>query len=212
MYGRKANCTWDRGWYFQYARSYASWGDKNVAGSGLTGGAIRDRNQRETERFIRLIRAVGSKEEPIRRLITLVMTDFYKKLNDAGKEAINNQLAYGAGHLGGKTGAQFGIAYTAGSLMIRKATSAVVYREFVRFSVSVPLNVLMWQGLIEEAALASRRMQRNYPQTYFRVSPQNLDMVYFLVENQLEPYIRYINSNPVICKGIENELCKILSK
>jgi len=81
------------------------------------------------------------------------MTDFYKKLNDAGKEAINNQLAYGAGHLGGKTGAQFGIAYTAGSLMIRKATSAVVYREFVRFSVSVPLNVLMWQGLIEEAAL-----------------------------------------------------------
>lgn len=37
-------------------------------------------------------------------------------------------------------------------------------------------------------------------------------MVYFLVENQLEPYIRYINSNPVICKGIGNELCKILSK
>ncbi|MDU5782000.1 MAG: hypothetical protein E6Z83_14515 [Pantoea sp.] len=92
------------------------------------------------------------------------------------------------------------------------AVSAVVYREFVRFSVSVPLNVLMWQGLVEEAALASRRMQRNYPQTYFRVSPQNLNMVYFLVENQLEPYIRYINSNPVICKGIGNELCKILSK
>lgn len=88
----------------------------------------------------------------------------------------------------------------------------MIYREFVRFSVSVPLNLLMWQGLIEEAALASRRMQRNYPQTYFRVSPQNLDMVFFLVENQLEPYIRYINSNPMICRGIENELCKILSK
>lgn len=103
-------------------------------GSGLAGGDIRGRNQRETERFLRLIRAAGSKEQPIRRLITLVMTDFYQKLNDAGKEAINNQLAYGAGHLTGKTGTQFGLAYIVGSLMIRKAASAVVYREFVRFS------------------------------------------------------------------------------
>ncbi|KAB8313232.1 hypothetical protein EH228_03570 [Erwinia endophytica] len=68
----------------------------------------------------------------------------------------------------------------------------------------------MTQGLIEEAAEASRQMQRNYPQTYYKVSRENLDMVYFLVEPQLEPYLKYINSHPMICKGIQNELCKIL--
>lgn len=180
-------------------------------GSGLAGSQLRERNQRETERFIRLIRSVASKEDPVRRLITLIMTDFYKKLDDKGKTAINNKIAYGLSRLGSKTGAQFALAYTAGSLILRKASSAVMYREFMRFSISVPLNVLMFQGLLEEAAQASRRMQFKYPQTYFRVSKENLDMVYFLVERQLEPYLNYINSPRMICKGIENELYKIIS-
>ncbi|GEM_PF-6918011 len=28
--------------------------------------------------------------------------------------------------------------------------------------------------------------------------------------NQLEPYIKFINSHPAMCRTIENELCKIL--
>ena len=171
---------------------------RTLEGSRLAGSQLRERNQRETERFIRLIRSVVSKEEPVRRLITLIMTDFYKKLDDKGEAAINNKISYGLSRLGGKTGAQFALAYTAGSLMLRKASSAVMYREFMRFSISAPLNVLMFQGLIEEAAQASRRMQFKYPQTYFRVSKENLDMVYFLVERQLEPYLNYINSPRMI--------------
>ncbi len=27
----------------------------------------------------------------------------------------------------------------------------------------------------------------------------------------LEPYLQFINSHPMLCKGIQNELCKILS-
>lgn len=179
-------------------------------GSGAAGDGLRDRNQRETERFIRLVKSLGDKEEPLRRLIELVMVEFYQKMNDSGRAAINSKINYGVGHFAGKTAAQFALAYTAGSIMLRHVTSAPVYREFVRFGVSVPLNVLMWQGLIEEAAEASRRLRRDYPQTYYKVSIQDLDMIYFLVEGQLEPYIKFINSHPAMCRTIENELCKIL--
>lgn len=40
----------------------------------------------------------------------------------------------------------------------------------------------------------------------------NLDMVYFLAEREQEPYLMYINSHPIQCKGIENEICKILAR
>ncbi len=40
----------------------------------------------------------------------------------------------------------------------------------------------------------------------------NLDMVYFLVEADLEPYLLFINSHPVQCKSIEHEICKILTR
>lgn len=40
----------------------------------------------------------------------------------------------------------------------------------------------------------------------------NLDMVYFLVERPLEPYLMFIHSHPIQCKGIENEICKLLGR
>lgn len=32
----------------------------------------------------------------------------------------------------------------------------------------------------------------------------NLDMVYFLFEKPPEPYLMYINSHTLMCKGIQN--------
>lgn len=68
-----------------------------------------------------------------------------------------------------------------------------------RVASAVTFNIIMVQGLIEEAARASRRLQAQYPATYYKVSPMNLDMVYFLVESELKPYLMFINSHPVQC-------------
>ena len=85
------------------------------------------------------------------------------------------------------------------------------YKHFIRLSASVALNVVMFQGIIEESARASRRMKAKYPSTYARVSKESLDMVYFLVEQQLEPYLVFIEGHPIDCKGIQNEICKIVN-
>lgn len=85
-------------------------------------------------------------------------------------------------------------------------------RRVTRVASAVTLKIIMVQGLIEEAARASRRLRTHYAETYFKVSPMNLDMVYFLVEADLEPYLLFINSHPVQCKGIEHEICKILTR
>lgn len=121
-------------------------------------------------------------------------------------------MYYSDAKLGSRTGAQFLLTRTISdkiitSLRTQKLTSAIV-----RGGATVALNIVMVQGLIEEAARASRRMKEKYSSTYMKVSPMNLDMVYFLVERPLEPYLMFIHSHPIQCKGIENEICKLLAR
>lgn len=180
-------------------------------GSGLAGQSAKHRNQAETERFFYMLKSLGNAESPLRRLITIVFTLFYQKLNDEGKEAVNNKLGYGAGSVVGRTAGQITLAQTTASMMLRRLAIDEAYRHFIRFSASASLNVVMLQGIIEESARASRRMKTKYPVTYARVSKENLDMVYFLVERQLEPYLVFIEGHPINCKGIQDEICKILN-
>jgi len=180
-------------------------------GSGLAGQSAKQRNKAETERFFYMLKSLGNAESPLRRLITIVFTSFYQKLNDEGKEAVNNKLGYGAGSIAGRTAGQITLAQTTASMMLRRLAIDEAYRHFIRFSASASLNVVMLQGIIEESARASRRMKTKYPATYARVSKENLDMVYFLVERQLEPYLVFIEGHPVNCKGIQDEICKIVN-
>jgi hypothetical protein len=180
-------------------------------GSGLAGQSAKQRNQAETERFFYMLKSLGNAESPLRRLITLVFTWFYQKLDDEGKEAVNNKLGYGAGSIAGRTAGQITLAQTTASMMLRRLAIDEAYRHFIRFSASASLNVVMLQGIIEESARASRRMKNKYPATHARVSKENLDMVYFLVERQLEPYLVFIEGHPINCKGIQDEIYKIVN-
>lgn len=120
-------------------------------------------------------------------------------------------MGYGAGSVGGRAAGQIALAQTTASLMLNRLAIDQAYKHFIRFSASAALNVVMFQGIIEESARASRRMKAKYPSTYARVSKESLDMVYFLVEQQLEPYLVFIEGHPIDCKGIQNEICKIVN-
>ena len=82
--------------YYGAKRTYIS--------TGAVGYDRKLRNDRENERFYQVVKLLISNEEPLRRLVTVVITEFYRKLDAQGKEAIHNQLAYGAGRIGGATG------------------------------------------------------------------------------------------------------------
>lgn len=180
-------------------------------GIGIADRSEKYRNEDENERFFQMIKGMGNPENPLRRLITIIITDFYQKLDAKGKEAIENKLLYGGGAVVGKVGGQIAVAQTAAAIIIRKIVVEEAWRHFIRFASSASLNVIMFQGLIEEAARASRRMGKKYPTMYMKVKRENLDMIYFLVEKEMEPYLMYINGHPITCKGVQNELCKIIS-
>lgn len=95
---------------------------RTVEGSGVLGHDLKRRNEYETERFIRAFRALISNDQPIRQLITIVSTDFYAKLDDKGKKAINDRIGYSDAKLGTRTGLSF-----AGILTL-PSVSSIVWR------------------------------------------------------------------------------------
>ena len=187
--------------YYGAKRTYIS--------TGAVGYDRKLRNDSETERFYQVVKSLVRNEEPLRRLVTTVITEFYRKLDDEGKEAIHSQLAYGAGRVSGRLGGQIFVSQTVAVTIIRNSRSCYAYKALYRFSASFTISTALWQGLIEEAALGSRRLQNHYNAMYWKVQPQGLDMIYFVVEDQLKPYLDYINSHPQTCRRINNEICKM---
>ncbi|CAH5625037.1 hypothetical protein AI3013V2_1365 [Enterobacter cloacae] len=185
---------------------------RTVEGTGIVDRDLKARNEIENERFFRVLKSLAANEAPIRQLVTTVITDFYTKLDDKGKKAINERLGYSDARLGSRVGAQAFITQYVATKIINRVRMSTLMRRVTRVASAVTFNIVMIQGLIEEAARASRRMRSKYPGTYYKVWASNLDMVYFLVEGELEPYLMYINSHPIQCKGVENEICKILSR
>ena len=109
-------------------------------------------------------------------------------------------------------GAQFALSQYVATRIITDLRTSKAMSRLIRVASGFTINILLLQGIIEEAARAPRRMREKYSVTYMKVSPMNLDMVYFLVELQLEPYLLFINSHPLRCKGIENEVCRLLNQ
>jgi len=187
-------------------------GVRTLEGSGFLGRDLKARNEYETERFMRVFKGLISNEEPIRQLISIVITEFYSKLDENGKKAINDKMGYSDAKLGSRTGAQFYLARRLSDKIVAQVQTSALGGYLLRGASTLTFNVIMIQGIIEEAARASRRLAAKYTSTYVQVSPKNLDMVYFLVEKPLEPYLAYIHSHPMQCKGIQDEICKILAK
>lgn len=185
---------------------------RTIEGAGIVERQYKRRNEIENERFFRVLKSLSSNEAPIRQLVTIVISDFYNKLDDNTKKLINDRLSYADSKLGSRIGAQAFITQYLAEGIISRLRMSKLMRRVTRVASAVTLNIIMVQGLIEEAARASRRLRTHYAETYFKVSPMNLDMVYFLVEADLEPYLLFINSHPVQCKGIEHEICKILTR
>ncbi|HHR1326656.1 hypothetical protein SOL28_06030 [Klebsiella aerogenes] len=185
---------------------------RTIEGAGIVERQYKRRNEIENERFFRVLKSLSSNEAPIRQLVTIVISDFYNKLDDNTKKLINDRLSYADSKLGSRIGAQAFITQYLAEGIISRLRMSKLMRRVTRVASAVTLNIIMVQGLIEEAARASRRFRTHYAETYFKVSPMNLDMVYFLVEADLEPYLLFINSHPVQCKGIEHEICKILTR
>lgn len=186
--------------YFGARRSYIT--------AGLVGSERRVRNEREDQRFFQVIKSALNNDEPLRRLITKVLTDYYQKLDEEARQSIQKALTHGGSSFAAHTVGMFATVHIISQSLIRNVKLGYTCKKFFKYGTALSLNMLMVEGTLEEAALASRRLYNHYSRTYWQVQPQGLDMLYFLVEDQLRPYLEYTYGPPNFCKRVDDEICK----
>lgn len=123
-------------------------GVRTIEGSGFLGRDLKARNEYETERFMRVFKALLSNEEPIRQLIFIVITAFYSKLDENGKKAINDKMGYSDAKLGSRTGAQFYLARRISDQIVVQVQASVLGRYLLRGASTLMFNLVMIQGII----------------------------------------------------------------
>ncbi|CVC02651.1 Uncharacterised protein [Serratia marcescens] len=181
-------------------------------GSGAMGSDLKSRNVIETERFIRVVRAGYGIEAPLRELIMIVIRDCYQKMDPQVQSAFGKRLNFAEGAVAGRLGGQFILVQQISNRILAKVTGGLLFRWGIKGLTTVGLNVILMQGIIEQAAVSSRRLKAKYPAIYHKLTPRNLDMLYFLAEEYLEPFVAYASRSQMYCEVINHEISKVLGK
>ena len=117
---------------------------------------------------MRMLKSITTNQEPLRQLISIVITEFYLKLDENGKKAISDKIGYAEAKSGSRMGAQFALSQYVATRIITDLRTSKAMSRLIRVASGFTINILLLQGIIEEAARAPRRMREKYPVAYVK--------------------------------------------
>lgn len=152
---------------------------------GLYGREVQRDNFDEDIRVINLIISAFQSRDALARMVEIILTDFFDKVPDeALKKMIQKSLPIVAGQQAGRIGMKIALV----NLVTRKVTEKAL-QKIVAKRITKVVNIILVQGIIEQASNASKRLQNSHPRIHQELKSRNLDMLFFVVEDQLQPFL-----------------------
>lgn len=170
---------------------------------GLFGKEVQQENALERERLWSLIENVFKSSAPLVTLVEIILTDFFDKVPDEVLEKmINKALPYiNQMVIGDDDQAEAAVRRKARREMkkalinlvnrkvVEKAIQRAIAKRIAKIGVGLAVSALLFQGLIEQASDASKRLQMSHPRLHQELKNRDLDMIFFLVEDYLQPFL-----------------------
>ncbi len=166
---------------------------------GLMGRSVRLQNHEERLRLIRLIGEVFRNREILLRPVSIILDHFFELLPDDALQrmikaapGIADSAAPGVARMVARSQAKKQLTILIGKKIVEKAITRAVAQRIAKFGVGVVLTGVLLQGMLERASNASHRLRKDHPEIYRQIRGENLDMVYFIVEDFMAPYLQAI--------------------
>lgn len=164
---------------------------------------------RESER-IRMVAAIKNgilENENFSKTIETVLDKFSKNIPEEKKNSIYSQIAFS---IVGRTVTNSVIAGRLAIAVSQRSSLLVAARG------GVIGNTLLMGGMAERSIYTSRSLQQSDPEIYYALHHKNYDLIYFLVEPVLKPFIEALRVKRTqgqpefnkILDMVENELKK----
>ncbi|WP_113625515.1 hypothetical protein [Pectobacterium peruviense] len=152
----------------------------------------RSSREREVERLIRAIHKGIVSRDKIIEAITRIFNIFNRNVSEAKKEEIYNKVA--GGLVGGFIVSQAVMITSKRIGNMPKVSTAMVY------------YVLLLGGMMDRAIYRSRSLREQNPEVYSELRRDDLDLLFFLFEDQVEPLVEAIKMRRTYGAGMFNNL------
>lgn len=164
-------------------------GRRTMEDVGLFGAEVRQQNAEERDRVGALIAQAVRNRQTLQRLIEVIVFDFLDKLPESTQSKLNDSLSLSGVKFTSKKAAQFTLSAYLGKKLTEKIVTRVVAKRLAKFGVGLAISAVLIQGMIERASNASQRLAKINPGLFAKLKAENLDMIYFLAEEELAPFV-----------------------
>lgn len=144
---------------------------------------------------------VTAPESPLFKIVSEIMAKYYENVPEDLLKKIAKAAAIS---VGGYTVGRMVIGKTVATAIAKKVAVKVAqttaYKQFAKklgvsaaagsTGIGIPITLTMFQGVAQRSSHASKRLREGHPMLYRDLRRQKgLDMLYFLVEKPLKPYL-----------------------
>lgn len=166
-------------------------GRRTLEDIGVFGEEVAAENARERERVFKLVQSALRDPKVLERVVRVIVEDFVSRLPDSTIDKINEKLKLRGIEFLSRQGTKFVLSgYLALQITQRIITKQVAKRA-AKLGVGLAVSAVLLQGMLERASNASHRLKVLNPKIYNALKKQDLDMIYFMVEETLAPLIEF---------------------
>ncbi|PHM50390.1 hypothetical protein [Xenorhabdus miraniensis] len=167
----------------------------------------RHENENDKYRFANMVKENTLSMESIERVIQIIFEEYFSKLSDEQKRRL---VETKVGRIfGGMVGKQVIFGSHLGAIFGSRWLTKFVGSTTV-------LSVISIGSSVSRAIYTSRELSERNPELYMKLRREgNLDLLYFLVENKMDPYVRALenyNKNNELFNAIFDDFVSELDK
>lgn len=159
---------------------------------GLMGSQVRLENAAERERLFNLLNDAFKNRSILTRLVEILLNNFFDKIPESALNTMAAKAGYGAVRYGARYATQTFLVNLISKKVVEAAITKAVAQRIAKFGVGLAVSAVLFQGLLERASNSSQKLRTEHPAIYQQLRRENLDMLYFIVEDFMEPYMQAI--------------------
>lgn len=164
-------------------------GRRTLEDVGVFGGEVQRENAVEREQVLGLLKNVWQNNAIISRVIKIIIGDFVEKIPEETIGRIEDRLKLSGIQFATRKATQFTLSNFIGTLIAKKVLTRVIAKRLAKFGVGIAISAILIQGVLERSSDASRRLRSLNPNLYQKLAKENLNVIYFLIEEELAPFV-----------------------
>lgn len=168
--------------------------------------------RQEDTRMLLSIRQVYQRKDVVLDMVEIYFKIKLSRISSPGQNKVMQTIIEKLANHASEKFSKLSVAYTIAKLITESQDFKESHINIINKSSLVAVNVLSFYGKMQKAALSARKLQFSDPNYYAALYKENLELLYFMIEPEMNKIIYLTNSGSSDEEEIIFLMNKILTK